>query len=311
MQFRHAITNADYCLRRYAALCYDHETLRITKYFAECQADYFGKSVMTYAPITPQAMEMATRAIGILPAKSRHIGQLRIFPEEMLCTGMKVHRCSLIVEHLPEGTLLSEALYTHSRANLMQGLEQLRAHIEECNISINHLHPESIIVDSNHEWHVIRPYYATADMGNDTEAFEKIQQLIERYALADIDTLANVACEAFAPYNCDDNAADCKLYDTSEGLRRFTTTEGTGFKDEEGNIVIEAMFLTATDFLEDRSIVTTHDNKMGIIDRKGNYIIEPLYDSIDFNVDDGISIVFEGNKSAKFNYFGTRLTPWV
>jgi hypothetical protein len=78
-----------------------------------------------------------------------------------------------------------------------------------------------------------------------------------------------------------------------------------------GNILIEAIFRDATDFLEDRSIVTTHDNKMGIIDRKGRYIVEPLYDSIDFDVDDGISIVTNGNQSAKFDYFGTQITPWA
>lgn len=310
MQFRHAITNADYCLRRYAALRYDHETLRLTKYFAECRADYFGKSVMTYAPITPQAMELARRAITILPSKSRHIGQLRIFPEEMLCTGMKVHRCSIVVEHIPEGTLLSEAMYTHSRSHLMHGLEQLRQHIDECNISINHLHPDNIIVDGKHEWHVIRPYYATADRGNDTEAFEKLKELIERYALADIDTTTNLACEEFASYSCNNSATDSMIYDASEGLRRFTTTDGTGFMDEQENIVIEATFHSATDFLEDRAIVTLHNNKMGIIDRKGNYIIKPLYDTIDFDVDDGMSIVTLGYKSAKFDYFGTQLTPW-
>jgi hypothetical protein len=80
--------------------------------------------------------------------------------------------------------------------------------------------------------------------------------------------------------------------------------------DEQENIVIEATFHSATDFLEDRAIVTLHNRKMGIIDRKGNYIIEPHYDNIDFDVDDGTSTVVDGDKCAKFDYFGTQITPW-
>ena len=311
IQFKNALRQPDIFLRRYAALRFEPDTLSVTKYFAECRADYYGKPVMVYAPITQFSMKMATRAVGVLPKHSDRIGKLRIFPEEMLCTGMKTSRCSLIVEALPMGTLLSEALHTHLRSNLIAGMEGLKEHLREQGVSVNHLHPDSIIVDSKYRWHVIRPYYTTEDIGNDDETFNKLLELIDRYAIRDIDNIDSLVCDSFAPYGCSIDSYGRTLHPVSEGLRRFSSAEGTGFEDEAGNIVIEASFRDATDFLEDRSIITTHTSKMGIIDRKGRYIIEPLYDNIDFDVDDGISTVIDGNRCAKFDYFGTQLTEWT
>ena len=311
IQFKNALMQPDIYLRRYAALRFEPDTFTVTKYFAECRADYYGKPVMVYAPITPLSMKMATRAVGVLPKHSDLIGMLRIFPEEMLCAGMDIYRCSLIVESLPIGTLLTEALHTHLRSNLITGMEALREHLREQGISINHLHPDNIIVDSKYRWHVIRPYYTSEDIGNDDETFDKLLELIDRYAISDLYDEHGLVCDSFAPYGCSIDNQGRTLYPVSEGLRRFSSAEGTGFEDEVGNIVIEASFRDATDFMEDRSIVTTRTSKMGIIDRKGRYIIEPLYDNIVFDVDDGISTVTDGDKTAKFDYFGAQLTPWI
>jgi hypothetical protein len=202
-------------------------------------------------------------------------------------------------------------MYTHKHKHLEQGLVELQNYLKEIDLSINNLKPENIIVDSDHHWHVIRAYYLSYDTDNDDAIFERLKELIALNALSDNFDNTGFACEGFAPYGCTTTADGRQLFAACEGLRRFTSSEGTGFEDEMGNILIEAIFRDATDFLEDRSIVTTHDNKMGIIDRKGRYIVEPLYDSIDFDVDDGISIVTNGNQSAKFDYFGTQITPWA
>ena len=67
IQFKNALMQPDIYLRRYAALRFEPDTFTVTKYFAECRADYYGKPVMVYAPITPLSMKMATRAVGVLP----------------------------------------------------------------------------------------------------------------------------------------------------------------------------------------------------------------------------------------------------
>lgn len=311
MQFANALMHPDICLHRFSALRYDPSTKIETKHFTEYHAAYFSHEVNIYAPASLEAVRMTYEAIDLRPSNCPHISALCVIPNEILCSGIVPHRCSLILEEIPKGTPLSEAIYTHKRNHLEQGLIELQDYLKEINCSINNLRPENIIVDSNHSWHVIRAYYLSYNADNDNESFERLKEMIALNALSDNFDNTGFACEDFAPYGCTTAADGRQLFAASEGLRRFTSSEGTGFEDEMGNILIDAIFRNATDFLEDRSIVTTHDNKMGIIDRKGRYIVEPLYDSIDFDVDDGISIVTNGNKSAKFDYFGTQITPWA
>ena len=138
---------------------------------------------------------------------------------------------------------------------------------------------------------------------------ERLKELIMQNALTDIVDGNSSLGESYAPYATyiDEGRT---LYTASEGMRRFTTASGTGFEDEQGNIVIEAKFLTASDFIEDRAVVESHDHKWGVIDRSGQFIIDMLYDSLDFDVDDGTSRVSLNGLTTTFDYFGTQLTPW-
>jgi hypothetical protein len=264
---------------------------------------------MVYAPITTVSLDMAQQANMALPTESKHIGRVQIIEQEMLCVGIESHLCPLLIEPLPKGVLLSEAIYTHRCDHLLQGLEELRAELSRYNISTNHLNTNCIIVDSEHHWHIIRPYYTTRGTGGDDTMFDSLRELIMQNSLGESLNYASTLNETFASYTTikDGNRT---LYPASEGRRRFTTTSGTGFEDEHGNIVIEAKFLTATDFTEDRAIVQSHNHKWGVIDRRGRYIIDMLYDSLDFDMDYGTSKVTLNGHSATFDYLGTQLTPW-
>ena len=311
MQFRNAMMHPDICLRRYAALSFDSGTIRATKYFIECRADYYGKPIMVYAPITTLSMAIATRALAAQDKDIKSIGRLNISHNEMLCTGINTHRCSLIVENIPKGTPLSEALYTFTNSHLKCGLERLEAELKEHNVYVNHLDPDNIIVDSKYNWHVIRPFYVSKEIGNDSEAFAKLREQIDKCSLSDTIDTNNTVCESYGEYGCTKDEKGHILYETSEGLRRFKSNMGIGFEDENGNVVIEDKYFSATDFMEDRSVVETFDHKMGIIDRSGKYIINPIYRNIDFNLDDGISRVVHKGQYALFDYFGKQISEWM
>lgn len=317
IQFQNATLHPDKYLSRYKELRFEHETLSRTKYFAECRAELHGKRFMVYAPITTSSMARVLKAIETLsngcnwiqinnnytpPAPSKHINTLEIAHDAMLCDN---HHCSIILEPLPDGILLAEALYTHTNKHLTAGLEELQDDLVRLDISINHLHPDSIIIDREHHWHVIRPYYASYGVGGDIEAFSKLKELIDRYSLNDT---VNVTAlhEGYAPYGF-----NTPINPLCEGLRRFESPEGVGFENEDGQIVIAAIYHHATDFTEDRSVIETHDHKMGIIDRRGRYIIEPRYDSIEFNTDYGVSRVVIDGREARFDYFGKQISDWV
>ena len=309
MEFHNAMLHPAECLNKMRDICFDAETLTRTKYFAECRGEIHGSEVMIYAPITTESLAMVRQANAILPTKSKHINRVQIIKDEMLCFGLGSHVCSLLVEPLPKGTLLSEAMYTHRCDNLLRGLEELHAELLRHDISINHLNTNSIIIDKTLQWHVIRPYYATQGAGGDEATIERLKELIMQNALTDIVEGNSSLCESYAPYGTYIDG-DRTLYPASEGMRRFTTSSGTGFEDEQGNIVIEAKFLTATDFIEDRAVVESHNHKWGIVDRSGIFIIDMLYDSLDFDVDDGTSRASLNGLTATFDYFGTQLTPW-
>lgn len=309
MQFRNALMHPDMCFRYFAAAQFDPGTLTNSKYYSECEVRHYGKRIMLYAPISRYSMDMTKRAIGVLPKKSRCIGSLTLYSNEMLCTGLGNHRCSIVSEHLPEGTLLSEALYTFTRSHLLQGLEQLEHELKDIDMSVNNMHPDNIIVDRKYAWHVIRPYYASQGAGNDVDAFNKLRELIDRCSLADV--VDGRVDEEYAPYGCCKDKNGHTVYEMCEGLHRFTSNMGTGFKDGEGNIVIEDIYHSATDFMEDRSVVQTFEYKMGIIDRSGKYILEPIYHNVEFNLDNGISRVVNKGHYALFDYFGKQISEWT
>jgi hypothetical protein len=64
-----------------------------------------------------------------------------------------------------------------------------------------------------------------------------------------------------------------------EGIKYFQYMENdkTGFRDLDGNIVIKAIYESAEMFSEGHSAVD-FDGKWGLINEKGEYVIEPQYD---------------------------------
>ena len=138
IQFQNATLHPDKYLSRYKELRFEHETLSRTKYFAECRAELHGKRFMVYAPITTSSMARVLKAIETLsngcnwiqinnnytpPVPSKHINTLEIAHDAMLCDN---RHCSIILEPLPDGILLAEALYTHTNKHLTAGLEELQ-----------------------------------------------------------------------------------------------------------------------------------------------------------------------------------------
>ena len=77
-----------------------------------------------------------------------------------------------------------------------------------------------------------------------------------------------------------------------------------GFIDDRDVMVIEVQYRSATDFYENRSVVTTFEGRVGIIDRYGKYIIPPQYDRIEFDHQNGDSEAYVGDKVTIYDYNG-------
>lgn len=287
------------------------DTFNTTKYFAECRVQRGDDTCMLYAPITPQSMEMAHSTIVSLAGCNGAISDIAILPEELVGSISYPHDCSLLIESLPEGTPLSEALYTFTDKHLTNGLNRLREQLMELDISINNLTVKNIVVGNDYEWHPIRCYMVTRGYGSNDEMFKKLSEMIKECSLR-----TNMSAHEMITHNnrlqlyrtiVEDGRT---LYPLQDGCRRVVTEHGVGFLNEIGTQIIPTIYKSAEDFKEDRAVVTTFDEHMGVIDRRGREIVPPKYDYVEYSVDSGNIRVRNGEEWAMFDYLGNKIVEW-
>ncbi|MFZ5353661.1 MAG: WG repeat-containing protein [Bacillota bacterium] len=113
----------------------------------------------------------------------------------------------------------------------------------------------------------------------------------------------------------------------SEGLMTYSYEEGyggkTGYIDTNGDIVIRAEFYDPSGFKNGLAVVNTaesfSDGKYGVINKKGEFVIQPLYSYI-YELDEGFYAACESaydfsmamyEKKAIFNADGKRITDFL
>ena len=274
-------------------------TICRSRHFAECRATIDGRNAIVYAPISPEATRLMHGAISTLRnTASRLCSELTFHACELKRANGAT--CSVFVEWVAWGRPLSEAIYTSSQSALLAELEALSEMLHKNNISINNLKAENIIVDNLDKWHLTHQYYTTSSTSHDDNAIECLRQLIEQNALTDLDT--HCLGEAMSEYSVSEPMHEHRRQIEENGL--------VGFADESGNKVIECKYLSATRFVEHRSVVTLPNHRMGVVDIDGNEIIATEYDAIKYDVESGESWALLDNKAARFDYLGNQLTEW-
>ena len=301
VEFSRALQSPDKLFTTLTDLVAELSTLTRTKHFAECRATIMGRKAIIYAPITPKAMDYAMRASVALACSTRERSTtpFEIHGAEMCC-GMELgRRCSIIVEYPLRGSELHKVLHTMSHDRLQQGLEELITALSSLDISHNHLTHDNIIVDNLGNWHTIRQYYSSKGVGGDTETFKTLRATIAEEALADGERLEELR-EAYNDY-CAHEAL------IIENRKMISEASLIGFANESGQTVVECQYLWASDFAEGRAMVMTAERRMGLIDYEGNYIIEPIYDEVIYDVDSGNTEALLNGESIMFNYRGERI----
>lgn len=279
------------------------ETFLCDKHIAMMEGCFNGVDMLFYGAITANGLRVVREAAAC--ATKIEYCDIRIVEEEILYSGLGKGCSPLIMESIPEGIKLSEAIYTFSQSRLDKGLKEFKARLKRLDISHNNLRLRNIIIDCDNIWHTVCNYGISHGFGGDKESFTAIERKIERDALPDNPT--EKMREQQHLYNIITDDEGHTIYPIVESRRRFTSQNGVGFKNKNGDIVIADEYLTATDFCSNRSVVQLKSGKMGIIDRKGRYIIEPKYSSINFNPTNGISIVRDGELEIRFDYCGKQI----
>ena len=278
----------------------DTATFGRTTLFAECRAQLHGKPVMLYAPITTTSIEHAMRAKGTMrTADSRDFITVEILHNELLCPRSDM-RCTIVIERLPYGETLDELLRDNADTQLQQGIDELMQRMHYYNISHNNLTSKNIIVDDDYRLWPIRQYYTTSGAGGDEASFATLRTKIKQRQL-----LSDIYAD---PHDETQNRR--RYHALIEGRRRRISDEGIGFEDENGKLVIACQYAWVDDFAEGRAVVISHDNRAGLIDKQGAYIIPMRYDDIVYDVQTGISEVYDGEVVAHFDYEGKQLDEW-
>ena len=309
-EFRNAIAMPYKLLAELRNANIDFTSLTRTRYFAECQATINNDKILIYAPLEQLSIQLVYSANESLQRAYRDgLTRLEVLDNEMQHTSIDSananngERCPLVIEPLPDGCPLLDAMNTMSRERLLNALAELDNMLRRYDISHNNLTPNNIIVDDMGHWHPIRKYYTCRGYGGDERALGELRRLIYEFTTP----MEEVDISELDPWRGRNiNNSNCLM----ESRRQYRTSEGIGFEDEFGKSVIAPQYIWASEFLENRAVVRNSENRVGVIDRDGKEIIPIIYDSVEYSVDSGRSNVGCNGLTSIFDYNGTQLTEW-
>lgn len=293
-------------LRTLHNIIYYPDTFLCDKHIATLEGLMDGEEYLFYAPITIKGSSMIRKTLSC--ARDTHFCDIGVVENEILYSGIGTSSCLLAMESVPQGVRLNEAIYTHSTSSLINGLKAFKSRLKSLDISHNNINHNTIVIDDNNNWHSICNYGLQYGYGGDEESFIALEHNINNLGIPDKPTAKSL--EQLRLHSVTTDGDGNIVYPIVEACRRFTSRNGVGFKDRYDNVIIADDFLWATDFSCNRAVVQLKNSKMGVIDRKGRYIIPPLYSSVVYNPTDGISIVHDGELETRFNYLGEQIEEW-
>ena len=309
---RIALGQPELYFKRLKQIVWDGDEIVRSTFFAQTRILFEGKPYLLCMPLCATSLRRMERFLplqqhlkcGILP-------KMEILRDEMQyeLSDSSYRYCDILLEPLPDALPFTNALANigdnKEASSYLAALDMLQQQLIAADISHNNLREENLLIDSHFRLYPIRWYYATDKAGGDEEAIERLRTKI--VGMQSTMELHQAECEPYLTTT----ALDKYIYagNMHEGLIVVEDEAGWGFVNYNCEEVIKPQYLWANDFCEGRAEVDTPQG-MGLIDREGNYIIEPIYDSVEFDVENGWSKVCKDDMCALFDYSGNQLSSW-
>ncbi|MFI3282311.1 MAG: WG repeat-containing protein [Rikenellaceae bacterium] len=282
----------------------DPSVWRMT-HFAEAEVIKDGRKYMLGMPLSEQAHMICLRKVTLMnKTKSPCIPHSEILIDELKFVDKKgdEHTSDLLLHEIPDGCSLYEFAEYASRERLLEAVNLLESEFKRVGIVHNNLTPHNVVVGDNYEIYAIRYHYAEkATPEKDcSEEFVSLREWIN--TMVDIDggvddnRVVKLPSSLFSSY--------IHVGNPFEEMICVSDERGYLYVNTNNEVVVEGRFKWAGDFHEGRAEVET-ETGMGLIDKEGNFVIEPIYKIVDYDVDSGLSRVRRGEDEwALFNYKG-------
>ncbi|MFI3292146.1 MAG: WG repeat-containing protein [Rikenellaceae bacterium] len=285
-----------------------------TTNFAEAEVIKDGKRYILGMPLTEDAHVHCLRKVTLMKKyNSPYLTHSEILIDEMSVVNRigEVYKCDLLLHQIPDGGTLYDFAEYASRTRLLAALDGLEAEFKKLGLVHNNLTPHNVIVGENYEIYAIRYHYTekATDEKDCSQEFASLREWINTVVDIDLDSSEE-------GHNVAHNKLPASLFSgykhvgsPFEELVCVANDQGYLYVSCDNKVIIDGCFKWAGDFHEGRAEVET-ESGMGLIDKAGNYIIEPKYKIVDYDVDSGLSRVRQGDKWALFNYMGEQILPF-
>lgn len=278
--------------------------VRRTQLMMESEIVFEGRRFLLFLPF--DAEDIGKIVEFEAEARERSRGPLlenHILHEELMMKDAlgNIHFLDVFMQELPSGMILRDAVNHYCATDLREAVCKMKARLDAIDCYHKNLNPSNVIIcDSG----VARPLrYWNAEWRS--LANNDISQLIDL-----IDSYSNGELGNGLPCLL---ARDCEEEYIAEpivaqdNIRCCCKGHRYGFIDADGRKITDYIYSSPSEFCERRAIVSKN-NKMGVINTRGESVIAVVYKSIEFDVKSGVFIATNNSNCHIFDYNGKRIT---
>jgi hypothetical protein len=206
------------------------------------------------------------------------------------------HNFDLILQAIPRGRVLEEAVLHYRADDLQTAIEQMKGRLDAIGFNHKKLTPANIVICENGRARPLRYWYAEWEVFSDNN----ISPLLDYISKHRHPELEHTKCPLAIK---SEDEEELSTPTSREGITRICKCSRYGFVDSDGRQVTPFVYAWASDFCEGRAIVS-NNNKYGAIDNCGRKVIPVIYNSLEFDINTGLFTATLKQYSYLINYEG-------
>lgn len=208
----------------------------------------------------------------------------------------------IILQELPAGVMLDEAVHHYISDDLRQALIKMKSRLDAIGFRHNNLRASNILVCNSGVIRPLRYWHAEWEVYSDND-ITPLLELVDKHDDPDSNAIRNHLPSA--------NTEEEREKQRYRGaVQRHIRGGHYGFVDSDGYQVTPFIYTWASEFCEGRAIVS-RNHKMGAINLDGKKVIPIIYKSLEFDISTGYFTATMGKYHYLIDYEGKLIRRWV